>query len=48
LAALLSGAAVGALVLRVAPSWALALPAVLVAAVVMVTAVLTRHGMEGS
>jgi hypothetical protein len=33
---------------RVAPSWALALPAVLVAAVVMVTAVLARHGMEGS
>jgi uncharacterized membrane protein YoaK (UPF0700 family) len=48
LAALLCGAAVGALVLRVAPSLALVLPAALVAAVVVVAAVLARRRKEGS
>jgi uncharacterized membrane protein YoaK (UPF0700 family) len=48
LAALLCGAIVGALVLRVAPSWALALPAALVAAVVVVATALTPNRMEGS
>jgi uncharacterized membrane protein YoaK (UPF0700 family) len=47
LGALLCGAAVGALVLRVAPSWALALPAALVAAVA-ISAALTCHRMEES
>jgi hypothetical protein len=47
-AALLGGATVGALVLRVAPLWARALPATLVAAVVAVTAVLNRGRMEAS
>ncbi|WP_433618331.1 DUF1275 family protein [Dactylosporangium sp. CA-139114] len=44
--ALVCGAAVGALVLRVAPLWAPALPAVLVTAVV--AAALTRNRMERS
>jgi uncharacterized membrane protein YoaK (UPF0700 family) len=48
LAALLCGAIVGALVLRVATLWALALPAALVTAVVVVAAAMTRHRMEGS
>ncbi|MCW2643683.1 MAG: hypothetical protein JWP76_5989, partial [Dactylosporangium sp.] len=48
LAALLSGAAAGALVLRVAPSWAPALPAALVAAVVVVAAGPIHGRMEGS
>jgi uncharacterized membrane protein YoaK (UPF0700 family) len=48
LAALLCGAIVGALVLRVAPSWALALPAALVATVAVVATALTRNRMEGS
>lgn len=47
LAALLCGAAAGALVLRVAPLWAPALPVALVAAVVVVAAALTRGRMEG-
>ncbi|MGP3962010.1 YoaK family protein [Nonomuraea sp. 3N208] len=48
LAALLCGATVGALLLRVAPLWAPALPAVLVAAVVAITAISTRGRTEGS
>jgi uncharacterized membrane protein YoaK (UPF0700 family) len=47
LAALLCGAVVGTLALRVAPSWALALPAALVAAAV-VAATVTRHRRQGS
>jgi uncharacterized membrane protein YoaK (UPF0700 family) len=47
LAALLSGAALGALVLRVAPLWASVLPAALVAAVVVVAAALSR-GRRGA
>jgi uncharacterized membrane protein YoaK (UPF0700 family) len=43
LAALLGGAAAGALVLRVAPIWAPAVPVALVGAVVLVTAALGRR-----
>ncbi|MGP3912931.1 YoaK family protein [Nonomuraea sp. 10N515B] len=48
LAALLCGATVGALLLLVAPLWAPALSAVLVAAVVAIIAISTRGRTEGS
>jgi uncharacterized membrane protein YoaK (UPF0700 family) len=48
LVALLCGAVVGAVLLRVAPLWAPAVPAALVAAVVVVAAALTSDGLEGS
>jgi uncharacterized membrane protein YoaK (UPF0700 family) len=47
LVALLCGAIAGALVLRVAPLWAPALPAALVTAVVVVATALTRHRKDG-
>jgi uncharacterized membrane protein YoaK (UPF0700 family) len=46
LAALLCGAAIGALLLRAAPLWAPALPAVLVGTVVVIAAVAIRGRME--
>ncbi|GII23360.1 YoaK family protein [Planosporangium mesophilum] len=46
LAALLCGATVGALMLRIAPLWAPALPAVLVAAAVVFAALSARRRME--
>jgi uncharacterized membrane protein YoaK (UPF0700 family) len=46
LAALLGGAVVGALVLRIAPLWAPAVPAALVTSVVVVAAAPTRNRME--